>query len=50
MVMVLFNSWNDCIVGMDYGKMYGSKVLLIDVLKYKMGFDGFVVFDWNGIV
>lgn len=39
--MVLFNSW--------YGeKFYGNKYLFIDVFKDKMGFDGFVVGDWNG--
>lgn len=41
MVMVLFNFW--------YGvKMYGNGVMLIDVLVYCMGFDGFVVGDWEG--
>jgi len=40
-VMASFNSW--------YGdKNHGSKYLLNDVLKEKMGFDGFVVGDWNG--
>ena len=29
-------------------KMHGSKYLLTDVLRGKMGFDGFVVGDWNG--
>ena len=29
-------------------KMHGSKTLLTDVLRGKMGFDGFVVGDWNG--
>jgi beta-glucosidase len=48
-VMASFNSWNDRAAGVDYGKMHGSKVLLTDVLKEKMGFDGFVVSDWNGI-
>lgn len=48
-VMASFNSWNDRAAGVDYGKMHGSKVLLTDVLKQKMGFDGFVVSDWNGI-
>lgn len=41
LVMVLFNSWNG-------DKFYGYKYLLIDVLKDQMGFDGFVVGDWNG--
>lgn len=48
-VMASFNSWNDRAGQVDYGKMHGSKVLLTDVLKNKMGFDGFVVSDWNGI-
>ena len=29
--------------------MHGNKYLLTDILKSKMGFDGFVVSDWNGI-
>ncbi|MES2322029.1 MAG: glycoside hydrolase family 3 N-terminal domain-containing protein [Pseudomonadota bacterium] len=48
-VMVSFNSWNDVAKGVDYGKMHGSKELLTGVLKTKMGFDGIVVSDWNGI-
>jgi len=48
-VMASFNSWNDVGAGVDYGKMHGSKALLTDVLKTKMGFDGFIVSDWNGI-
>ena len=48
-VMVSYNSWHDKAGGIDYGKMHGSKALLTDALKQKMGFDGFVVSDWNGI-
>ncbi|TWI61533.1 beta-glucosidase [Pseudoduganella lurida] len=48
-VMASFNSWNDKAAGKDYGKMHGSRELLTGVLKEKMGFDGFVVTDWNGI-
>ena len=48
-VMASFNSWNDVAAGVDYGKMHGSKAMLIDALKTKMGFDGFVISDWNGI-
>ncbi|WP_018971293.1 glycoside hydrolase family 3 protein [Rudaea cellulosilytica] len=33
----------------DFGKMHGAGYLLTDVLKQRMGFDGFVVSDWNGI-
>lgn len=40
-VMASFNSWHG-------KKIHGSKYLLNDVLKEKMGFDGFVVGDWNG--
>jgi beta-glucosidase len=40
-VMASFNSWND-------EKIHGHEYLLTDVLKGKMGFDGFVVGDWNG--
>jgi beta-glucosidase len=48
-VMASFNSWNDVAAGVDYGKMHGSKALLTDALKEKMGFDGFIVSDWNAI-
>lgn len=48
-VMASFNSWHDVAGGVDYGKIHGSKALLTDVLKTKMGFDGLVVSDWNGI-
>ena len=41
-VMASFNSWNGL-------KLHGHKFLLTDVLKGQMGFDGFVVSDWNGI-
>ena len=40
-VMASFNSWHGV-------KNHGSKYLLNDVLKDQMGFDGFVVGDWNG--
>jgi beta-glucosidase len=48
-VMVSYNSWNDAADGRDYGKMHGARGLLTDVLKTQIGFDGFVVSDWNGI-
>ena len=41
-VMATFNSWNGV-------KIHGHKFLLTDVLKNQMGFDGFVVSDWNGV-
>jgi beta-glucosidase len=40
-VMASFNSWHG-------KKIHGHKYLLTDVLKEQMGFDGFVVGDWNG--
>lgn len=40
-VMASFNSWHG-------KKIHGSEYLLTDVLKNRMGFDGFVVGDWNG--
>jgi beta-glucosidase len=39
-VMASFSSWQGI-------KMHGNKSLLTDVLKGRMGFDGFVVGDWN---
>jgi len=47
-VMASFNSWNDVAAGKDYGKVHGSRDMLTGILKEKMGFDGFVVTDWNG--
>ena len=40
-VMASFSSWNG-------KKMHHHKYLLTDILKGRMGFDGFVVGDWNG--
>ena len=48
-VMASYNSWNDIAAKHPYGKMHGNKELLTTVLKEKMGFDGFVVSDWDGI-
>lgn len=48
-VMASFHSWNDVASGVNYGKMHGSRYMLTELLKVKMGFDGFVVSDWNGI-
>lgn len=47
-VMASFNSWNNESLGINYGKMHGSKEMLTDTLKTKIGFDGFVIGDWNG--
>jgi beta-glucosidase len=48
-VMASYNSWDDVADGVDYGKMSGARALLTGALKQKMGFDGFVVSDWNAI-
>ena len=48
-VMASYNSWSDVATGVNHGKMHGNRTLLTDALKTKMGFDGFVVSDWNGI-
>ena len=40
-VMASFSSWNG-------EKMHGHTYLLTDVLRGPLGFDGFVVGDWNG--
>ncbi|GAA4105970.1 glycoside hydrolase family 3 protein [Actinomadura miaoliensis] len=41
-VMISFSSWNGV-------KLHGHRYLVTDVLKKELGFDGFVVSDWNGI-
>lgn len=41
-VMVSFNSWNG-------DKCHSHKYLITDVLKTKLGFDGFVISDFDGI-
>ncbi|HYO58493.1 exo 1,3/1,4-beta-D-glucan glucohydrolase, partial [Archangium sp.] len=50
-VMASFSSWKDTAQGdsAKAHKLHGSRYLLTDVLKTRMGFDGFVVSDWNGI-
>jgi len=48
-VMASYSSWTDGATGKDYGKMHGDEYLLTDVLKGKMGFDGFIVSDWNAV-
>ncbi len=40
-IMASFNSWNG-------DKVHGNKRLLTDLLKGELGFDGFVIGDWNG--
>ncbi len=40
-VMASYSSWNGT-------KMHGHQALLTAILKGRMGFDGFVIGDWNG--
>jgi beta-glucosidase len=40
-IMASFSSWQG-------QKMHGNQALLTKVLKQRMGFDGFVIGDWNG--
>ena len=40
-VMASFNSWRG-------EKVHGDRHLLTDVLKGRLGFDGYVIGDWNG--
>jgi len=48
-VMASYSSWNEVAGGIDHGKMSGAHALLTGALKEKMGFDGFIVSDWNAI-
>ncbi len=48
-VMASFNSWTNPDLGINEGKIHGSDKVLNQILKGKMGFDGLVVSDWNGI-
>jgi beta-glucosidase len=41
-VMISFSSWKGV-------KMHAQKGLITDILKGRLGFDGLVVSDWNGI-
>ncbi|MEM9920147.1 MAG: glycoside hydrolase family 3 protein [Bacteroidota bacterium] len=41
-VMASFNSWKG-------KKCHGHKYLLTDVLKNELGFEGFIISDWDGI-
>lgn len=41
-IMASFNSWNG-------EKVHGSTFLLTDLLKTELGFEGFIISDWNGI-
>ncbi len=48
-VMVSFNSWTNEELGINEGKLHGSEYAMSGILKGKMGFDGLIVSDWNGI-
>ena len=48
-VMVSYSSFTDTATGKPWGKMHGNGYLVGDVLKRRLGFDGIVVSDWNGI-
>lgn len=55
-VMASFNSWtftgtDASGTALDFAtvKMHGNRYLMTDVLKGRMGFDGLIVSDWNGI-
>jgi len=41
-VMISYSSWNG-------DPLHGHKYLITDVLKNELGFEGFVISDWNGI-
>jgi beta-glucosidase len=50
-VMISFSSWQNPDEGANAKarKMHGHKYLMTDVLKNKVGFDGFFISDWNGV-
>ena len=48
-VMVSYSSFIDTATGKQWGKMHGNAHLIGDVLKQRLGFDGLVVSDWNGM-
>ena len=48
-VMVSYSSFTDTATGKQWGKMHGNAHLVGDVLKKRLGFQGLVVSDWNGI-
>lgn len=48
-VMVSYSSFTDTATGKSWGKMHGNAHLVGDVLKKRLGFDGLVVSDWNGV-
>jgi beta-glucosidase len=48
-VMVSYSSFTDTATGKPWGKMHGNAHLVGDLLKKRLGFNGLVVSDWNGI-
>ena len=48
-VMVSYSSFTDTATGRAEGKMHGNAYLNSEVLKGRLGFDGLLVSDWNGI-
>lgn len=54
-VMASFSTWENAanydhspVIDQEYNnKLTGSRYLVTDVLKHQMGFDGFVISDWN---
>jgi len=48
-VMVSYSSFTGTATGKSWGKMHGNAHLVGEVLKQRLGFDGLVVSDWNGI-
>ena len=48
-VMVSYSSFTDTATGKHWGKMHGNAYLVGDVLKHRLGFNGLVVSDWNGV-
>jgi len=48
-VMVSYSSFTDTASGRRWGKMHGNAHLIGDVLKRRLGFNGLVVSDWNGV-
>ncbi len=48
-VMISYSSFTDTASGKSWGKMHGNGDLIAGMLKGRLGFDGLVVSDWNGI-
>jgi beta-glucosidase len=48
-VMISYSSVTDTATGHQWGKMHGNAHLIDGVLRKRLGFDGLIVSDWNGI-